>query len=63
MTPTPVPTPPRERPIAPLGHLIFFSRWLQAPHGMAVSIIDRMSLTAHQRAANAKFRGEAEDGR
>ncbi len=25
------PTPPRERPIAPLGHFIFFSRWLQAP--------------------------------
>jgi uncharacterized protein (TIGR00645 family) len=28
---TTTPTPPRERPIAPLGHFIFFSRWLQAP--------------------------------
>lgn len=28
---TPSPGPRRERPIAPLGHFIFFSRWLQAP--------------------------------
>lgn len=28
---TPSPGPRRDRPITPLGHFIFFSRWLQAP--------------------------------